>query len=485
MKYLFFALIPLLFFSCEQPNSESLESEKGVKGIDSSDFESEPKPTLTFAKLSEGYLENEILTINNERDTLLKGKKGTEIFIPAGSLIPGGRNVKLEVKECYNISDFVKHNLTTTSNGKLLGSNGMIYLNVVGNDSTTINPKKPIKIKFPSSKSESSDLFYGTRDDQGNIEWGEAQNQETTTAEKSLRPNLVSNRPQNLTQEMPENFFPPYPFYSAFCVKCLDTLKSFIAFPPLITRSRMTQSVYVDIEINRMGEIEDVKLVKGINSEIDKMVIDAIKKLNLFVPAIAGSYYSLSTLRYEIKFNGEKQEIEWPLTMLWNNRKEEIYNHWRKKRIEFENEAKSTQEFLDNMDTEVRGQIENVKKESVRGYIFKVANLGWINCDYFIRPANSKLFVKSDNPYADVMLTFNDDRKRGFKGTMRGVFNYQDQQFEFKNIPSNYDATLLSIAENNGPVFGSVKVNGAKDSLISIQHKSISYAELKEIIENL
>jgi len=71
------------------------------------------------------------LQIDNTKDTLVFGSKGTGLFFEKESFeLPDGTNPKgkisIQLKECYNNSDIVRENLSTTSNGKLLETRGMI-----------------------------------------------------------------------------------------------------------------------------------------------------------------------------------------------------------------------------------------------------------------------------------------------------------------------------------------------------------------------
>src|ERR1700753_2529494 len=71
------------------------------------------------------------LRIDNTRDTLIIGPKGTAFFFEKGSFqLPDGATpngkISIILKECYSSSDIVRENLTTTADGKLLETRGMI-----------------------------------------------------------------------------------------------------------------------------------------------------------------------------------------------------------------------------------------------------------------------------------------------------------------------------------------------------------------------
>ena len=72
-------------------------------------------------------------TIDPSTDNVIKGEKGTQIFIPANALrFPDGTaptgKVNVELKEFFSISDFVSNSLSTTSDSFLLETAGMLYV---------------------------------------------------------------------------------------------------------------------------------------------------------------------------------------------------------------------------------------------------------------------------------------------------------------------------------------------------------------------
>lgn len=89
--------------------------------------------------LAGGILNTELLpvrhfSITNDRDTLVFGYDGTKLLIHAGTFLNSkGEEVKgavdLVLKEAIKMSDIVLGGLTTLSNGEVLQSGGMLYVN--------------------------------------------------------------------------------------------------------------------------------------------------------------------------------------------------------------------------------------------------------------------------------------------------------------------------------------------------------------------
>lgn len=112
-----------------------------------------------------GYL------IDAGKDTVLIGKSGTKLFIGGntftdqnGNLITG--EVKVELREAISNSDIVFGNMTTTSNGKILQSGGMVYLNAhSGNQQVLIGTGKSIGISVPAERKVSDMKIFSANFD--------------------------------------------------------------------------------------------------------------------------------------------------------------------------------------------------------------------------------------------------------------------------------------------------------------------------------
>ena len=120
---------------------------------------------------------SQIFTINSETDTVLFGEKGTLITIKKNSFHDGEGNivqgeVNVELKEIISQTDLIFSGLTTTSDGSLLETNGMIYLNVrQNNQQLSLDKKCKIGVIVPAKEiNPEMKLFYGTKDN-GIINW--------------------------------------------------------------------------------------------------------------------------------------------------------------------------------------------------------------------------------------------------------------------------------------------------------------------------
>lgn len=120
-------------------------------------------------------------TINGNDNATVEGAQGSVIVMPKGCFVNAkGEEVLSEVKvqlaEALTLADMMLSNLTTTANGKLLETGGMLYVNATtpAGEQLGINPKKPIYVEVPTPRKKPGMMLYkGVRDSLGNMDWRE------------------------------------------------------------------------------------------------------------------------------------------------------------------------------------------------------------------------------------------------------------------------------------------------------------------------
>lgn len=155
-----FLSLSILFYSC-QPDAKMDERE------------------LIFSQLyNDDQIQSEFFEVNSQRDTTLFSKNGTTIklysqsFVTKDSVLFSG-SITLELKEAFKPIDYVLGNLTTNTNGQLLTSGGMIYLQAEA-DGKELGLKEGSEIGFfvPTvSVDESMMVYNGSRDSNQLMNW--------------------------------------------------------------------------------------------------------------------------------------------------------------------------------------------------------------------------------------------------------------------------------------------------------------------------
>lgn len=114
----------------------------------------------------------------NGKDTAMLSKNGILISIPESAFLLNGKPYTepalIQFQEALDAATIVKAGLSTTSNGKLLETQGMFSFKALSKDGEllTINPKTGIYVQVPVDEYKNGmQLFSGVQDKNGIINW--------------------------------------------------------------------------------------------------------------------------------------------------------------------------------------------------------------------------------------------------------------------------------------------------------------------------
>lgn len=118
-------------------------------------------------------------SFNSDRDTNFITDKGTKIKFSAGQFIgKDGKatagSVNFQIREYHEVSEVLLGKLSTVSDGKLIATDGMFYLNAVGEkgDTLKLNPNKPVLIELPKNDKDSGYyVFYNDKINKSTFNW--------------------------------------------------------------------------------------------------------------------------------------------------------------------------------------------------------------------------------------------------------------------------------------------------------------------------
>lgn len=122
-------------------------------------------------------LKSQLFTIDPKKDTIIETKSGIILQIAANAFLNGlgeapDELVNLEVKEAMTPSEIIQAGLSTTSNGLLLETGGMFYINArSGEKNLDMDQSKPIMANVPNQTNKDMSLFVGERKKDGQINW--------------------------------------------------------------------------------------------------------------------------------------------------------------------------------------------------------------------------------------------------------------------------------------------------------------------------
>ena len=122
----------------------------------------------------------QVFTSSPKKEIVIKGKKGSVITFSKNSFVDkNGKlvttDVNIELIEIYTKSDMINHNIQTISNGKLLETGGMVYINVTSqNSKVKLDKNSYYQIEFPTkNKKDDMGIFHGDTTNH-NINWQQA-----------------------------------------------------------------------------------------------------------------------------------------------------------------------------------------------------------------------------------------------------------------------------------------------------------------------
>lgn len=124
---------------------------------------------------------NQRYIIDTKNESTIVCAEGTKIVIKAGTFKED--SVLLEVKEFYDMDDIILNNLATVSDGNLLETKGMLYINATSKG-FDVKPSIPIDISMKNNEdtlNKDYKIFSGNSDENGNLNW-------TVNSNTSIKP---------------------------------------------------------------------------------------------------------------------------------------------------------------------------------------------------------------------------------------------------------------------------------------------------------
>lgn len=396
--------------------------------------------------------------ISVESDTIITAKQGTKIFIPSGCFVfSNGKTpketVKIELKEYYSISDIVLANLSTTSDGKILETGGMIKISAKSNGKKLkINPRKEIKYLFPKNgRTSKMKLFYGNKNKNNIINWKQS-NKKKKPKKKDINLigyNIEISRDRIIYGKVNE-------------VLELVEIESVVLFPskakPLVSNypvieyfkenldwSDENKSLFVDkkklkysFQVNSSGIIS-INTEQGLSAEFDEYFAKVLKKFTA---------QDKKTWKKENKYT--------------------IYLRPMQK-----NKTQDT-------NIPIRADLD---KHYVKYSILSATKLGWINCDKFINIQDDNITMSF--PLGDYHENYSLIFKE-MKSVLRGIKDTEKNKVIFNNIPKNSDVYLfVSRFVDDQLQFDIINGKAYEIQNIDIEYKESTIKEIKVALNDL
>lgn len=413
--------------------------------------------------------------INSKKDTTLICKEGTKLMIKANSFINSNNievhgNLELNVTEFYNLSDILLANLTTTSNGNLLETGGMLHIEVKQNEAILkLKESARIEIVFPSKvKKENMQLFSGEWKE-GVINW---------TLEKQNVP-IVENEVVEEDIEVPFAVIeqiPVYPgcenLYNASGKRCMsEAISKFVQRnfnSKIITNLglRGRQRINVIFKINKDGEVVNIR-TRANYSDLEREASRVISLLPKMQPGKQRGkrvmvLYSLPIIFQVDGTTGKVLNSDNAMLIGTNPIQDSVVN------INFEESFTSKNNA-------------NVSVNDVNNYILRSSNLGWINCDRFVNSSNNIKYLLKINDYRGTIINM------VFKSIFGVIPSRKiNGEFYFKNVPNGEEIVLVAIKKDHGKLYVDiVETKTQPKPSVEFHFKEVNIEELKRQLKIL
>lgn len=398
-------------------------------------------------------VKSQTFTVQPDRVTTITAEKGTELKInPADLVTSDGRTVtgevKVVLKEYPGKLDMLKINSQTVSNGRLLVSGGSYYIELTANDvPLQLKEGKSLEAYFPGMKQEGMELFYGSKDENGTMNWVRPNRSQNQIADRQLR---MSNDYEGLL-----NFPQEIGFYYLR------------RFRVLITPGELQYLVEVSRTNNQI-----TRRKFDITDKTRKWITDQITTVQIAYPSytstdsLTGYYFYTDDCEIELDVNVlRKPNTELTIKEL-NLLKEKVEAYSRERRNWIEQ-----QQFSNSV----------MKNPGLKKF-------GWINCDRFYDDTSIKkdFIVTLKYPgeaatFANVFMVF-----KNINSLVNGYY-HSNLEYSFKNIPGQEEVALVAFTKVNGKIIAGktpyFKLSNLKNYELKIQE--IEPGQLDPLINSL
>lgn len=422
----------------EQDTHDVLSTTHSSQSSEEADLQKESISSISTKK-------SQFFTCKTDIETVLKGAEGTTLTIPkgcfeteTGSILRGV--VKVELKEFLKTSDMILSNLVTQSDGKLLETGGMIFLNATDSEGNKVKIRsdEDIKITLPKPpKAEDKQLFYGEKSPNGRINW---------TLAKPLEDNF-NNVGFTIVEQNPE-----FPDGQAALFKYIQKK---MVYPNIAWQNRMEGAVYVRFTVNKNGAINNVQVKRGIGGGCNEEAVRIIKSMPRWKPAKRNGVAVPTDYTLPIRFRLSNRNLPNADTLIK-----------APSAFAFANDSAKLDKFFEMEDT--------------REYIMNTQKLGWINCDRFINLQNTErtdFIVWNNKPDADICLVFKNYR------TIVAAWSNSGTKAQFKGLPIGQPVFIVATSPDGGKFNISVTETViSKDPSTTIELKTVEKeAFIKEL----
>ncbi len=418
-------------------------------------------PSVAAAQVNAFYQQlqkpGEQFVIEVNRDTVLTGKEGTRLTIPAfafagkGGLIKEGL-VTIVLREYFTYDDILAAKLSTTAGGEQLISGGMVYLAAqINGDPVNLAGRKSIRLEMPTAKpDEQMQLFRGTRSSLKKAFVAKFMDNRMIDTVRFMKREADENGDIDWIPEGQEQKFSD-PLNRRITV--LDPY----ADPYHVSHGKKIKAYYYVAKSCPYSDAEMKEKLRAYSNSYFEVI--KIKRVNV-VPM---AKYQVREDRVSIA--GDSVVMTFRQAM-------------RRKLLTPEDSIKVLEKFhTDSINLDNRHQLMNK-------YSFTITNLGWYNCDKFNNNVPKVLFAFNPGDGFDPGSMVSHIVFTKYKSVMAGT--YKDNKIQFGRVPKNESVKIVCIGIKNGKVLACIQeLNTDKEEIGTLAFEETTPAAFKQKLQSL
>jgi TonB family protein len=392
----------------------------------------------------------QLFTIDPDRDTSIICKEGTLIKIKAHTFVTEktGKDitgkVQLEVKEYYTISDMLLSKLTTTSGTEMLETGGMLYMDAVADqEKCRIKQGSEIEIGFPyANKKEDMALFNGEKKNDI-IDWKPAVTVNNVVIMTAIVQGMEEEPPYTIVEQMPE-----FPGGETALRRYME---QYVGYPYSALKDKIQGKVFVSFNVEKDGMITNIRVRRGLESMLDKVAVNFVSNMPKWIPGKQNGQAVKCTYTLPVSFIPHEGELTNEEILQSKALEEKIRNL----KVDYlDSKYLTKQEFKEEFEKkEQKDGFQQTNTADLNRYVFSTSQLGWINCDKFIRDNRQKInySIRIDQP-GNAIATVIFHR---YRSILPG--NVEANRIRFMNVPPGEKISIVAFRTENDQIYLAIK----------------------------